>query len=146
VKPRISRDWIRAEFWRAIRFLSVGALGLTADTAVFTALYAIKWERAVARAVSLGVATCLTWALNRHVTFTRTGRRPAGELGRYALVALVAQGLNYSLFLWLGVVFPRAYPALLILVCSAAAAGFSYLGQRLFAFAPRLAPQNRNAS
>lgn len=91
-------------------------------------------ENKVARAVSLGAATCLTWALNRHVTFARTGRLAVSEWARYCIVALVAQGFNYGLFIWLSGLFPHIYAQLLILPCAAAAAGLSYLGQRQFTF------------
>lgn len=146
LRARISQDWIRAEVWRGVRFLAVGALGLAADTAIFMALHAMGAERALARAVSLGAATLLTWALNRGVTFARTGRLPAGEFGRYGLVALVAQGFNYGLFLWLSALFPQAYPPRLIFVCAVAAAGCSYLGQRLFTFAPKRVAQSGDAA
>jgi hypothetical protein len=61
-------------------------------------------------------------------------------------VALVAQGFNYALFLWLSAAFANVFPPVLIFVCAAAAAGISYSGQRLFTFAPRLAAHNGDAS
>jgi len=129
-----------------MRFLAVGCAGLATDSAVFMLLDTMDAERAVGRAVSLAVATCVTWAINRRLTFARTGRRPTLELGRYTLVALIAQGFNYGLFLALGVALPAVHPLLLILFCAACASGLSYGGQRLFTFAPTLVPYKGDAS
>lgn len=136
----ISRAQLSAEALRAGRFLGVGLAGLAMDTGVFTLLQAESVGRAAARAASLLAATGLTWGLNRWLTFRRSGRRAAHEFGRYALVALGAQGLNYLLFLALGELFPTVVPQLLILACAVAATGLSYSGQRLFTFRPARAP------
>ena len=130
---------LRAEILRGGRFLVVGCAGLAVDTAVFALLQNAGAHRAVGRAISLAAATCVTWSINRKVTFGRTGRRRAAELGRYALVALIAQGFNYGLFLLLGALAPGVNPLFLIPVCAAAAAGLSYAGQRFFTFAPTAA-------
>ena len=130
-----------AEMLRAARFLGVGVAGLAADTAVFTLLHGEGASRAAARAASLLVATGVTWSLNRWLTFHRSGRAPSHELGRYALVALFAQGFNYSLFLVLSSFFPAVVPQLLIVVSAVSATAISYTGQRLFTFRPaRAAP------
>jgi putative flippase GtrA len=112
----------------------VGLVGLAVDTAVFSLAYHFGASRALARAVSLGVATWVTWTLNRRVTFQPTGRRRGAELARYAGVALVAQGFNYLLFLTLSALIPHVPPVFLIPVCAVAATGLSYCGQRFFTF------------
>lgn len=127
---------LSAEVLRGARFAGVGVAGLALDTAVFSLLHADGVSRAAARAVSLLLATGLTWGLNRWLTFHRSGRAAHDELGRYALVAMVAQGFNYVLFLALGLALPAIAPQLLILVSAIAAAGLSYSGQRLFTFRP----------
>ena len=131
-----NRAQLTAEIWRGVRFACIGCAGLATDSTIFTLLHNDGSSRAAARAVSLLVATALTWSLNRWLTFQRSGRRPADELGRYALVAMGAQGFNYVLFLVLGGMYPAASPLLLILICAVAAAGISYSGQRLFTFRP----------
>jgi putative flippase GtrA len=136
----ISRAQLSAEMLRAGRFLGVGVAGLAMDTAIFTLLHGEGASRAVARAGSLVAATGLTWGLNRWLTFHRTGRRPAHEFGRYAAVALCAQGFNYALFLALGALFPAVLPQLLIVASAIAAAAISYTGQRFFTFRPARAP------
>jgi putative flippase GtrA len=89
----------------------------------------------MARAASLIAATLVTWWSNRAFTFEASGRSQREEIARYGLVALGAQGFNYVLFLGLGAAAPQVHPLLLILVCAAAAALFSYAGQRIFTFA-----------
>ena len=135
-----SKAQLLAEGLRGARFLGVGVAGLAADTAVFTLLHGEGASRAAARAVSLLLATGVTWSLNRWLTFHNSGRAPAHELGRYALVALVAQGFNYSLFLVLSALLPAVVPQLLILVSAVSATAISYSGQRLFTFRPARAP------
>lgn len=141
----VSQAMIR-ELWRGMRFLAVGCAGLATDVAVFRLLDGAETERPVSRAISLAAATCVTWTINRRLTFARTGRKPTHELGRYTLVALVAQGLNYALFLSLSAAAPNLSPSLLIVFCAGCAATLSYGGQRLFTFAPELAPQKGDAS
>ena len=121
--------------------MTVGGTGLLLDGTVFTLLSRAGEGRAGARAVSILAATALTWAINRRVTFARTGRRRREEIARYAAVAAVAQGTNYSLFLALGALAPNLHPLMLIPVCAMVSATIAYTGQRLFTFRPaRAAP------
>lgn len=118
----------------AARFLAVGGAGLAVDASLFAAASgagAADWS---ARAVSLGLATVVTWRLNRRFTFGASRGSAAAEGARYALVAAGAQGFNYALFLGLRAGAPWL-PALGALVASAAAAAaFSFCGQRFFTF------------
>ncbi|HTI67775.1 MAG TPA: GtrA family protein [Caulobacteraceae bacterium] len=119
-----------------VRFLSVGVGGLSVDIAVLWLLEQAGVGHAVARAVSLVVATLATWALNRQFTFGESGRRARAEFGRYALVALVAQSVNYGVFLAVCAAVPTLAHALAAVIGAVAATGFSYMGQRFFTFAP----------
>jgi putative flippase GtrA len=121
------------------RFLAVGCLGLGSDALVFSGCSAAGASDALARIVSLSIATLLTWRLNRRFTFEASGRRPHSEAARYAAVALCAQGFNLVVFLALRGLAP-AMPALLAIVLSAVlAASFSFTGQSLLTFRARLA-------
>ena len=120
---------------RPIRFLIVGALGLATDLSVFTAALALLPHPLVARAVSLGLATLLTWALNRSFTFERSGRRKPEEALRYAFVSAMAQGVSYAVFATLVLTVLARVPQLALLAGAATGAVFSYNGHRLFAFA-----------
>ena len=122
---------------RPLRFLGVGGLGLTSDLGVFTLLIAHFPHPLVMRLASLGVATLVTWRLNRALTFDRSGRHAADEAFRYAAVAASAQGLSYAIFAILVLSGLVRLPQLALLIGAAIAALFSYLGQSLFAFRPR---------
>ena len=121
-----------------VRFITVGMIGLTADATIFSLASYRGLEDALARALSLGAATILTWRLNRRFTFGNSARRQTFEGSCYTAVALCAQGLNYAAFLALRTLLPEM-PALFALFCGAAiAAGFSYTGQRFFTFRGRI--------
>jgi putative flippase GtrA len=126
-----------------LRFLAVGGAGLAVDAATFSAAFAAGVPLTVARALSLGLATIVTWRLNRRFTFQASGRAAHLEGLRYALVALGAQGFNWGLFVTLCRSVPGV-PALVLLVASAACATtFSFAGQRLLTFSratPRRVP------
>jgi len=118
------------------RFLIVGVGGLTVDIAVLWLMERAGLGHAVARAISLGVATVVTWALNRQFTFGDSGRDARAELGRYALVALVAQSVNYLVFLGVCAAWPMVNHSLAAFGGAVVATVFSYSGQRFFTFAP----------
>lgn len=118
------------------RFLVVGVGGLTVDIAVLWLLERMGLGHALARAASLGVATVVTWALNRQFTFGDSGRDARAELGRYALVALVAQSVNYLVFLGVCAAWPAINHSLAAFAGAVVATVFSYSGQRFFTFAP----------
>ena len=121
----------------APRFLLVGLVGLATDATAFAILARAGFGEPWARALSLALATVVTWRLNRRFTFRASGRPVAEEAARYVAVALAAQGFNWSLFLLLRTAVPQA-PALAALVASAVcAAGFSFAGQRALTFSRR---------
>ena len=126
---------------RPIRFLAVGGLGLVTDLAVFTLIIAHSPHLLWARLVSLAVATLLTWRLNRALTFDCSGRRPADEAMRYAVVAGAAQTVSYTVFAGLVVTILAAMPQLAVLVGATAGALVSYGGQAVFAFRPARPPR-----
>jgi putative flippase GtrA len=104
---------------------------------VFTTALAHGSGPLTARAVSLAAATLLTWRLNRALTFGESGRPPAEEAMRYAIVAAAAQGASYGVFALLVLAGVTAIPQLALLSGAAAGALVSYAGQALFAFRPR---------
>jgi putative flippase GtrA len=125
---------------RPVRFLAVGGLGLITDLAVFTTALAHGAGPLTARAVSLAVATLVTWRLNRALTFGESGRRPSEEAVRYAIVAATAQGASYGVFALLVLTGLTAIPQLAVLTGAAAGALVSYAGQAHFAFRPGRQP------
>jgi len=135
-------DAIRTAFERLprlARFLLVGGCGLVTDLGIFTLLHAYGAHPLAARVLSLGLATLVTWRLNRHLTFDPSGRRQADEAVRYALVAACAQGIGYAIFAALALTVLAFLPQLAILIGAAAVTVISYNGHRLVAFLPRRA-------
>jgi putative flippase GtrA len=127
-----------------VRFLGVGGLGLITDLAVFTAIIVHGPHPLLARVVSLAIATVVTWRLNRALTFDHSGRRPADEAMRYAVVAASAQAVSYAVFAAFVVTVFATAPQLAVIVGAACGALVSYSGQKLFAFrpqAPAMSPQ-----
>jgi putative flippase GtrA len=122
---------------RPARFLLVGSCGLLTDIGFFSVLFAFGLNPLIARAFSLALATLVTWRLNRHVTFDRSGRHPADEAVRYALVAAGAQGIGYLIFAGLALTVFARVPQIAIVIGAAAVTVISYNGQRLIAFMPR---------
>lgn len=132
----IVRDLLRRAPAGAPAFLCVGLAGLALDTAVFSLLHAAGLSTPLARALSLAAATILTWSLNRRFAFAPGGRGAAGEFGRYALVALCAQGFSYAVFLTLAYAVPALPLTLALWTGAVLAAAAAYAGQRWFTFAP----------
>jgi putative flippase GtrA len=141
-----SADSLSVVAIRLGRFLAVGVAGLATDTLIYMALYRNGVPSALARGISLSVATLVTWLLNRRLTFDRTRRHALQEAVRYASVALVAQGINYGLFLATVSAIPGIFHPLAILFSSACATVFSFTGQYMFTFLPvTVASRGRDA-
>jgi putative flippase GtrA len=120
-----------------VRFLSIGLVGLAVDSAVFAVFfYLVHFDKALARAIALPIATFATWLLNRRHTFEATGRPKRHEVMRYAVVTACAQGVSYSVFLAVCAALPTLPPNIALVVGAVVAAAFSYSGQRFFTFAP----------
>ena len=130
--PILLTPGLLADLRRVGAFLCVGLVGFAVDAAMFSGLHGAGLSRPAARAVSLALATIVTFGLNRSFTFaSRAGRDRPGAFMRYGIVTLVAQGFSYALFLLLA----TRFPSLLALVVGAAAATvLSFAGQRLFTF------------
>lgn len=122
---------------RPVRFLGVGGFGLATDLCVFTLLMLGGITPLPARALSLVVATAVTWRLNRAITFDSSHRRQGDEALRYALVTTVAQGTSYAVFSVLVLTVLAWLPQAALLAGAAAGALISYNGHRLVSFAPR---------
>jgi putative flippase GtrA len=130
---------------RPLRFLIVGSLGLVTDLGTFTLFFnAFGFAPLSARALSLALATLVTWRLNRALTFDCSGRRQDHEAIRYAVVTGVAQGTSFAVFAALMLTALAALPQAAILVGAAIGALISYNGHRLFAFAPAAAPSTHS--
>jgi putative flippase GtrA len=121
---------------RPVRFAVVGGLGLLTDLAVFTMIAGLGHHPLAARLASLGIATLVTWRLNRLLTFARSHRAQTNEAMRYLAVTAVAQGTSYAVFAMLVLTALAALPQAAVIGGAAVGALVSYNGHRLFAFAP----------
>jgi putative flippase GtrA len=110
------------------------------DVGVFTGLIAVAPRPLLMRLASLGVATLVTWRLNRALTFARSGRHQGEEALRYAVVTAASQGTSYAVFAALVLTVFAALPQAAVLAGAVVGAVIGYNGHRLFAFAP---PQAR---
>jgi putative flippase GtrA len=120
------------------RFLAVGCAGLALDAGLFSLLAHEGAPEPLARAVSLGAATVLTWRLNRRFTFDDSRRLQPLEGSWYVAVALGAQGLSYLIFLTLRGLVPELPALAALLIGAVAATAFSYSGQRFLTFRGRV--------
>jgi len=120
-----------------IAFLGVGMTGLGVNLGLLIVFEQLQAPFPIAYGVSLLIATAVTWALNRRVTFTASGRSAHHEALRYFAVALVAQGVNYGLALVLSALAPHLPHVVDALIGAVIATLFSYTGQRFFTFSPR---------
>jgi len=122
---------------RPLRFLGVGAIGLLVDLTVFTILISFSPRPLLMRLVSLGIATLVTWRLNRALTFDPSGRHQGAEAARYAIVTAVSQGTSYAVFAALVLTVFAGLPQAAVLIGAVIGAVIGYNGHRLFAFAPK---------
>jgi putative flippase GtrA len=128
---------------RFLRFALVGCVGLAVDLAIFTLVSRFGHHPLAARLFSLGVATLVTWRLNRSLTFARSHRAQTDEVMRYLAVTGAAQGTSYAVFATLVLTVLAALPQAAVIAGAAAGALVSYNGHRLFAFAPRRSALSR---
>ena len=122
---------------RPLRFLGVGAVGLTVDLCVFTILIGYAPRPLLMRLVSLAAATLITWRLNRALTFDPSKRHQGEEALRYAVVTAASQGTSYAVFAALVLTVFAWLPQAALLTGAVIGAVVGYNGHRLFAFAPR---------
>ena len=116
-------------------FLSVGVLGLVTDLTILWLAERFGMPLWAARALSLPLATSVTWTLNRRHTFGSSGLTTRQEAVRYFAVAAVAQSVNYVVGLGVADVVPHIPHLVAAFIGSVVATLFSYSGQRFFTFA-----------
>ena len=139
----VSSDPLRAlaeRLPRPLRFLGVGAIGLSVDVGIFTLLIGYEPRPLLMRLVSLAAATLVTWRLNRALTFDPTNRHQGEEAMRYAAVTAVSQGTSYAVFAALVLTLFAFLPQAALLIGAVIGALVGYNGHRLFAFAPKVSP------
>lgn len=120
---------------RIWRFALIGGVGFVIDVMALALLLAVTpLGPFAARLVSIGLALLVTWQLNRHVTFGPSGRRMVAEGARYGGIGIATSVLNYAVYSVALLVVPALPPLAALVVGSAVAMAFSFLGYSRFVF------------
>ncbi|MFZ2102470.1 MAG: GtrA family protein [Oricola sp.] len=123
-------------FLRLASFAVAGGTGFLVDASVLTLL--LKFTPLgpfSARVFAIAAAMLTTWAINRTVTFGKSGRHVVKEGARYGFVALIGAALNYAIYSGLLLAAPGVITPLMALVIAVAVVTvFSYLGYSRFVF------------
>ncbi|BCG69613.1 hypothetical protein MesoLj113a_07710 [Mesorhizobium sp. 113-1-2] len=120
---------------RLVRFVFAGGIGFAADAAVLWLLLAITpLGPFVARMLSIGFALCVTWQINRHLTFSPSRRGVAEEGARYGGVGIATSIVNYLVYSAILLALPAAPPLVALAIASLAAMALSFLGYSRLVF------------
>jgi len=120
---------------RLVRFVFAGGIGFAADAAVLWLLLAITpLGPFVARMLSIGFALCVTWQINRHLTFSPSDRGVAREGARYGGVGIATSVVNYLGYSAILLALPTAPPLAALAVASLVAMSLSFLGYSRLVF------------
>ncbi|MEI8698165.1 MAG: GtrA family protein [Mesorhizobium sp.] len=120
---------------RLVRFIFAGGVGFVADaTALWLLLTFTPLGPFLARVVSIGFALSVTWAINRHLTFSPSSRGIAQEGARYGGVGIATSILNYLAYCAILFALPSAPPLAALTVASLVAMALSFLGYSRLVF------------
>lgn len=120
---------------RLVRFAFAGGIGFVADAAVLWLLLAVTpLGPFVARMLSIGFALCVTWQLNRHLTFSPSNRGMAQEGARYGGVGIATSVVNYLVYSAMLFAVPATPPLAALAVASLVAMTLSFLGYSRLVF------------
>ncbi|ESY21127.1 GtrA family protein [Mesorhizobium sp. LNJC394B00] len=120
---------------RLARFVLAGGVGFVADAAVLWLLLAVTpLGPFVARVLSIGFALCVTWQINRHLTFSPSSRGVAQEGARYGGVGIVTSIVNYLVYCAILFALPAMPPLAALAVASLVAMALSFLGYSRLVF------------
>ncbi len=120
---------------RIASFGLVGGTGFLADAAALWLVLALTpLDPFLARVLSIAFALCVTWALNRTLTFGASSRPLAIEGARYGGVGLAGAAVNFAVYAVALILVPAMPPLAALVIASAAAMVFSYLGYSRLVF------------
>jgi putative flippase GtrA len=115
-------------------FLLSGGTAFVVDAGLTTLLVHFGVDRFLARILAIACAMVVAWLMHRRVTFAMESDRSWSEFARYVGVALSANILNFAVYSVLLLVFPALHVIVAIVIATAVATVFSYLGFRLGVF------------
>jgi putative flippase GtrA len=120
---------------RLIRFILTGGIGFVADAAALWLLISVTPLGPLsARVLSIGFALCVTWQINRHLTFSPSSRGMAREGARYGGVGIATSIVNYLVYCALLLALPALPPLAALPVASVVAMALSFLGYSRLVF------------
>ncbi|MDD4913565.1 MAG: GtrA family protein [Methylococcales bacterium] len=119
------------------RFLLVGGLGFVIDAGVTSLLIALGLAAPLlARIPGIMLAMTFTWLANRYFTYQVHTGRSVDEAMRYALVAGVMAGLNYSIYFLL--VRYGVWPVLAVTMATACQTVVSFRSYQFLVFGEKI--------
>ena len=119
-------------------FLVSGATAFIVDALVLKLLTSVLGlHPIVARLAAIALAMVAGWLMHRTFTFKVAAPPSIPEFLRYAGVAWSAAAVNYGLFVLIVLANPAIEPLVALVISSAAAMVFAYLGMRFAAFRQR---------
>ncbi|MGT2465190.1 GtrA family protein [Mesorhizobium sp.] len=120
---------------RLVRFILAGGIGFAADAAALWLLLATSPLGALsARVLSIGFALCVTWQINRHLTFSPSSRSIAEEGARYGGVGIATSIVNYLVYCAVLLALPALPPLAALAIASIVAMSLSFLGYSRLVF------------
>ena len=121
-----------------LAFLVSGGTAFIVDALVLKLLTSVLGlHPIVARLAAIALAMVAGWLMHRTFTFRVTARPSLPEFLRYAGVAWTAAAVNYGLFVLIVLAYPAIEPLVALVISSAVAMIFAYLGLRFAAFRHR---------
>ncbi|MBZ9736328.1 GtrA family protein [Mesorhizobium sp. CA18] len=120
---------------RLVRFILTGGIGFVADAAaLWLLLAATPLGPMAARLLSIGFALCVTWQINRHLTFAPSSRGIAQEGVRYGSVGIATSIVNYLVYCAVLFALPALPPLAALAFASIVAMTLSFLGYSRLVF------------
>ena len=120
---------------RLARFVLAGGIGFVADAAaLWLLLHTMPLGPFVARVLSIGFALCVTWQINRHLTFSPSSRGIAQEGARYGGVGIATSIVNYLVYCAVLLAMPAMPPLAALTFASLVAMALSFLGYSRLVF------------
>ena len=121
-----------------LAFLVSGGTAFIVDALVLKLLTSVLGlHPIVARLAAIALAMVAGWLMHRTFTFRVAARPSLPEFLRYAGVAWTAAAVNYGLFVVIVLAYPAIEPLVALVISSAVAMIFAYLGLRFAAFRHR---------
>ncbi|PBC08531.1 GtrA family protein [Mesorhizobium sp. WSM3859] len=120
---------------RLFRFALAGGIGFAADAAALWLLLATTPLGALAaRVLSIGFALCVSWQINRNMTFAPSSRGIAQEGARYGSVGIATSIVNYLVYCALLFALPALPPLAALAIASIVAMTLSFVGYSRLVF------------